>query len=96
MDLIKQESFIQYNNIQICFIHSLYALDLPLVLVYNMYVTLYDTISNRCAFTESVLDLLSVKRFSDRASESFQREQRTYVFFRDILEEVEGIFIQMP
>ena len=40
-----------------------------------------------------ILDLFKNKMFSNQGSSQLQREQTTYVFFRDLLYEVEGIYI---
>lgn len=40
--------------------------------------------------TDLLLDLFKTKQFSERGCSQLQREQSTYVFFRDLLYEVEG------
>jgi hypothetical protein len=37
-----------------------------------------------------IVDLFEEKVFSERGSSSFEKEQTTYIFFRDLLEEIEG------
>ena len=38
-----------------------------------------------------IVDLFEDKVFSERGSSSFEKEQTTYIFFRDMLEEIEGM-----
>ena len=42
-----------------------------------------------------VISLFEVKVFSDAGSSEFVKEQATYIFFTDLLEELEGILLSL-
>ncbi len=41
------------------------------------------------SMTETILNLLKVKIFSPKGSSALVKEQSTYIFFRDVLDEIE-------
>lgn len=43
--------------------------------------------------TGDIVDLFKVKNFSEQGSLSFTKEQATYMFFKDFLEELEGTYV---
>ena len=60
----------------------------------GLYFEYIDAFLVRCfVFTEILLALFATKRFSDRNTNEYKKEESTYMMFRDMIDDFEGIKI---